>query len=747
MNKQRPRSRSSVLPALAILAAQICGNALARAQESGQEYRAGQFAKISGTVDDATVSRIRNLALKLQNQAEQEDREVVLVLEITGGASRFGQVRDLAKFLRSPEVNRLKTVAWLDSSVTGKNVILALACNEIVMHPDAEIGDIGRGEPVDDDEKQFVLNMVKGKHNNRVSPALAEGLMDRDVGLWLVTKVVDGGKESQVLNRQQRQDLLDANVVLEDVIPIKEAGSPNVFSGRVAGANGFLVVQSRESRRDVADLYRLPLEAMREAAVPEKMKGVRYITIEGHISRLVSSFVVRQIDRAIVEEANVLIFKVDARSGNPEATQDLANVIADLGEQEIRTIAYVPEKAIDLPALVALACDEIYMHPSAQLGGIKADQLRKASPRENEDEVFNVLRTNLRSIAKRKGRPEGLYVAMNDSDLEVFKATHVETGRTAWMTAAEIDESNGKWKGGNAQLRETREDELLTIDGQRAHELELAMSPVNDLEELQVRVGLPPETRLVPVGPTWVDTLVFALNTDLAMFLLVVFGVAFIYMELHFMTGLLGIMSAVCFGVFFWSRFLGGTAGYLEIILFVIGIGCIAMEIFVMPGFGVFGLSGGLLVIASLILAANTYTFGGSGDDLSKLTPAVGTLAAAVVCFTAGAFALNQFLPKMPFFNKMVLTPPGADEDGPMLRPEFTLAAAGAIAGSDGLVVGERGQAASKLRPAGKAQVGDKFVDVVSDGPFINAGTPIEVVSVQGNKITVRAVDASDSDF
>ncbi len=742
MNRQPMAIQRLVFTSLAGL---LLATPFADAQDGDAQFAAGQFVKVGGTIDDTIASRVTNLALKLQNQAIQEDREVILILEITGGGSKFGQVRDLAKFLTSSRVNRLRTVAWIDSNVTGKNVILALACNEIVMHPDAELGDIGRGESVDADEQEFVMSLVRDRHNRMVSQALAQAMMDRNFALSLVTKEAEGGGvETQVLSKKELQVLLDGNVALTEVITIKEAKDRNVFTGREASKNGFLVVQARETRRDVADLYRLPLEAMREAAAPEEVRNVKLIKIDEMIEPVIDGFVRRQIDRAVAGGANTIIFQIDSPGGFVDSGRNIGNAIANLADDDVRTIAYIPSEAISMAAVIALCCDEIYMHRGASIGDAEIIELRDGAFQAVPEKIYSEFRTFLRSIAKRKGRPEALYVAMNDPDLEVFRATHAETGRLTFMSADEIDESNGKWIKG-AKLKETGNKQLLTVDGERAHELGLAMAPVLDLEELQVRVGLPPGTKLKPIGRTWVDTLVFVLNTDLAMFLLVVFGIAFIYMEAHFMTGLLGILSAVCFGVFFWSRFLGGTAGYLEIILFVIGIACIVMEIFVMPGFGVFGLSGGLLIIASLILAANTYSFSDSGDDLSKLTPAVGTLAAAVCCFVVGAVAMNRYLPKLPLFNKMILTPPGADEDGPMLRPEFTLAG-GSAPGTDNLLVGERGKAASKLRPAGKAQVGDHFVDVVSDGPFINAGTPIEVVSIQGNKITVRAIGPEETD-
>src|SRR5690606_9672490 len=160
---------------------------------------------------------------------------------------------------------------------------------------------------------------------------------------------------------------------------------------------------------------------------------------------------------------------------------------------------------------------------------------------------------------------------------------------------------NGEWVKGPL-VDESRENNLLTVDGARANVLKLAEPPVRDFDELKTRLGLSPETNLPPIGPNWVDTLVFILNSSFVTGLLFVIGIACIYAELHFTTGMFGIFATICFALFFWSRFLGGTADWLEVILFLIGLGCIAIEVLLIPGFGVFGVSGGLLVIASLIL-------------------------------------------------------------------------------------------------------------------------------------------------
>src|SRR5690606_6496178 len=133
-----------------------------------------------------------------------------------------------------------------------------------------------------------------------------------------------------------------------------------------------------------------------------------------------------------------------------------------------------------------------------------------------------------------------------------------------------------------------------------------------------------------------------------------------------------GIIAAAAFGVFFWSRMLGGTATGLEIGMFVLGAGCIAMEIFVIPGVGVFGLSGILMVIGSLVMASHTITGMGIQYDVERAVVSLAPFAAAMAGVVIFAMAISRYLPSIPLLRDIVLAPPTAgnlDPDEPRLRP------------------------------------------------------------------------------
>jgi membrane-bound serine protease (ClpP class) len=207
---QRLRSLLRAVPALLIFlpaAAALCADPPVQARgEAAQDRPAGadaaatvplaRYITLASPVDDVVFGHVQNTALTLQSQARSQHRRAILILEVTPGSSPFHQVQGLATFLTSVDIADVKTIAWVPETVTGNNVILALACNEIVMHPDAELGDIGRGKPLDRDEQHDVERLVEKRHNPLISTALVRGMMDADSAtLRVKVQVTSGGKE------------------------------------------------------------------------------------------------------------------------------------------------------------------------------------------------------------------------------------------------------------------------------------------------------------------------------------------------------------------------------------------------------------------------------------------------------------------------------------------------------------------------------------------------------------------------
>ena len=708
------------------------------AEKAGPTAVPGRVLRLRSPIDERSLARVRNVATELLGMADGTQRPV-LILEVPTGSSAYHNVCPLAKFLTSAQVSALRTVAWIPDTVTGHNAIIALACDEIVMHPDAEFGDVGRGEPLPDDQRDFILGLVSKQNNRLVPTALAVGLVDPAEAVLKVKLDDESGEQTtRLVTRAELDRLRQADVTIRGVETVKEAGAPGLFSGAQARREGLLAARTATAVAEVVAAYGLPIEAAAGTSGGEVGK-VRKIVVEGVIDELLESFLERQIDRAASSGADLIIFEITSPGGLLYVSQQLAEKIADLDDyngRDIRTVAWIPREAYSGGTMVALGCDEIYLTPTAQMGDAAPIEMRPGQAFERAPEkILSPTIGVFQTLAERKGRPKAVIQAMIDKDHKVFEVTHAETGQTWFMGEEEIHEAGGLWIKGR-QVPESREGLLLTPNGVRANELKVAGPPMADFTELKAHLGIPAERRVPTMQRTWVDTTVFILNAPGVTVLLFALGILFLILEAQFVTGIFSILAGLCFALFFWSKVLGGTAGSLEVLLFVIGAALIALEIFVIPGLGVFGVTGTLLVIGALVMASQTFQGLSVSESATQVGKTVTQFGLAFFGMLLLASVIGRYLPRVPLFRDLVLAAPGGDTMAP---PGVRLSNKVAEA-AGGVTVGLAGKAISTLRPAGKARLGEDLVDVVSEGPYIDPGTPVEVVEVQGNRVVVREI-------
>ena len=716
--------------------------AVAQEQDAAKK-RPVLFITVESPLTDVQVGRVKNAALTLQTEAAKHNQKGLLFLEIQPGSSEFSEVWGLADWLTT-KIPDVTTVAWIPKTVLGHNVVLALACREIVMAPEAELGDIGRGEMLEETRQNLVLDIVTKSNNPKLSPALVKKMLDRGVELNRITIQRGEGQNAtettEVVTGQELKRLQEQKAVIKNITPILDAATVGVFSGDAARRADILITQTAESQKELAEAYKIDLSDLRENAALAGELKVRLIKIENTIEPSMASYIQRLINRARADGANLIIFEIDSPGGYMDSMWELSHTITDLTAEKIRTVAYIPEKAWSAAAVIAMSCDEVYMHAGAQIGDAGPITIRKGQAFEHvEEKQLSPIRRRLAALGKEKHRPPSLLEAMADRNLVVYQARHSKDGRITYMSEEEIHATAGEWEQG-APVAESGKGQFLTVTGAKAHELTLAEPPVADFEELKQRLGIPAETTIVPMQENWVDTLIFKLNTPQWTGTLFTIAMLCLFLELHLMSGLLAIVSGLCFALFFWARYMGGTAGWLEVILFVGGLICLSVEIFLLPGFGVFGISGGLMVLASLILASQTFGESwGRSESMDQLTTTVKTLTLSIAAVVAIAAVINRYLPHIPVFNAIILHPPNSqgETEGPKLRPGIGAFDSGSPHAE---LYGMMGVAQSVLRPAGKARIGERLVDVVSNGPYIQAGASIEVVEVAGNRIVVREV-------
>jgi membrane-bound serine protease (ClpP class) len=199
-----------------------------------------------------------------------------------------------------------------------------------------------------------------------------------------------------------------------------------------------------------------------------------------------------------------------------------------------------------------------------------------------------------------------------------------------------------------------------------------------------------------------------------------------------------GMISVLCFGLFFWSHALGGTSGWLEVMMFVLGLGCLGIELFVLPGFGVFGVTGLILMILSLVMASQDFVLPQSTVQWNTLRNNLLIVLGAMASLIVALILQVAFVDSLPGLSRFRL-------EAPDIEPAPASDSVGSlVAGSHAIMylpeVGQVGVADSVLRPAGKVRFADRLVDVVTEGDFLDPGTQVEVIKREGNHIIVRRI-------
>jgi membrane-bound serine protease (ClpP class) len=396
--------------------------------------------------------------------------------------------------------------------------------------------------------------------------------------------------------------------------------------------------------------------------------------------------------------------------------------------------------------MVSLGCDQIYMHPSARLGDVGVVAIGPGGEMSNADAkaVAEVV-TIMRELANVKGRPPALAEAMVDRRVKVFRVRDKKTQREWFLTEHEISElgEDSDWEV-LQPLRETQ-DRFLEVTGERAVELQLAQGTVRDLRELKQALGLTADPEVLEA--TWVDKTVYILNQPWVTGLLFLIGLVAMYIEFNMPgIGAGAAVSVLCFTLFFWSHWAGGTASWLEILMFVLGVAFVAFEIFVIPGFGFAGILGGILILASIFMASQRVVIPETAYDMRLLRNSALSLVLAIVGFLGVVAVLRKRIGTGQLFSNLVLMPPTAAETGGLqskakIPVPVNDAGLAETPPPDSGWIGRRGRATTYLRPAGKVRFGNETVQVVAaDGEFIDAGHEVEVVREIGNVIEVKQV-------
>ena len=626
---------------------------------------------LTGSADQLIKQMVQRV---VEQQPPGAERGVV-VLEFwppagsEGAGSEFERALSLARFLTSAQLERVRTVAYIPRAAIGHAVLVALACEEIVMQQDAVLGDAGIDEKVIGPTIRGGYTEIS-RSRRTVPEAIALGMLDPQLQVYRITTgsgTLYAWDEELEQLKQQRQDIR----AVDTLIP---AGIMGRFRGDELRQLGF-VSYLAGSREELAAALKIPAQQLEL----DPSLGGNWRPIRVDLTGVVTAQAVDRLMRAIQQQreardVNFVCVQIDSAGGSPRDSVRLANFLADLDQSRVRTVAYIPQQARGDAAMVALACDHTVVHPNAILGGSGAATI--------DQTMATDLREPIRQIAQRKSRDWSLVAAMFDPQLQVHAYRRAGTDEAIYLSPEEFAErfdraaagaaapqaevaapqaevaAPAEWTQGPAVTQPGR---VLELDGRTAEQLGLARYLAEDLGQLRQLYQLEQTPELI--GPNWAFELIDALaSPQLASLLLFIGAFALIAEMSSPGIGIGGFVSALCFLLYFWSNFLHGTAELLEVLLFLAGITFLAVELFVLPGFGIFGLGGGALMVASLILASQTFVLPTNEYQMHQLPRSLLTVAAALAGVVTSLYVLRRYLHSAPVVGNVMLMPPDEDE-------------------------------------------------------------------------------------
>lgn len=343
-------------------------------------------------------------------------------------------------------------------------------------------------------------------------------------------------------------------------------------------------------------------------------------------------------------------------------------------DTSLPTVSFIEDNAISAGVIISISSDKVVANKVINIGS--------AETRPKEEKIISFWAGKLRTVAEQKGRDPEIIAAMADADIVIEGVK--EKGKLLNLTASQA-------------LKYGVVDKI--VDG-RAGLYDYLGIEQSDVIELEY--DLPTNIARFTNG-IYVSTLLLALG---------IIGLIGEIFTAGF--GLFGTVGIISFALYFVGRVIAGHAGWGVLILFAAGLILIAIEVAI-PGFGIPGIAGIGCIVASILI--------GSANPLE----AAGSFAIAVVLSIAVLFVVFKYAPRNKLFDHIILKGEQKNESGYIPHK----------AGKEALV-GLEGEALTFLRPAGTVLIDDKRIDVVTEGDFIEKGSRIKVVAVEGNRVIVR---------
>ena len=408
------------------------------------------------------------------------------------------------------------------------------------------------------------------------------------------------------------------------------------------------------------------------------------IRLDQDIDKSSQRLVTLGLEKATESEADYVLLDLDTYGGAVDAADSIRSAILRYDKP---VVAFVNMQAASAGALISIACDSIYMKTGSSIGAATVvDQSGKVMP----DKYQSFMRGMMRSTAQATGRDPKIAESMTD------------TANVLTLTPSEAIQV-GFCEG----IAESYQDVAEIL----AHGHEYVVKDMAD-------------------DMTWLDKLIQFLLHPLLQSIFMMMIIGGIFVEIRTPGIGLPLLTAVIGGLLYFApAYLGHLAEYWEILLFIVGLVLIAMEIFVIPGFGVAGISGIVIVVVSLALAMVDNVELWHWDGSLNLQPVIRPVGLVILSATAAIFGAVWLVRKLY---------PTRSFDHIALRQEMK-ASEGFTGVASGLeiLVGEEVMVFTDMKPSGKVKASDGriYEAVLKYGGYVSKGTMLKVVSAEQGRL------------
>jgi membrane-bound serine protease (ClpP class) len=457
----------------------------------------------------------------------------------------------------------------------------------------------------------------------------------------------------------------------------------------------------------------------------------------------------RRTQKALDEGVEYLIYEIQTYGGLVSAADEISKYFLKAGK-EAHTVAYITTQAISAGAMISVHCQDIIMLENATIGDCAPVVLVPSQKLEGveREKTESFIRGIFDRAANANNYPRALLRAMVTMQIEVYRVRNIQTGEDEFFESIELSNKDPNTYDLNNKEIVVESGKLLTLIAPDALEYGIARAVVKDLggalDFLEKRDGVTFAGEPMVLETNWSEEMVRWINSPAVMAVLVMLAMLGVYIEFNTPgVGLPGLAAVICFTIIIGSKYLIGLANWVEVAIFVLGILLLLIEFLVLPGFGIAGFAGIICIFAGLFgmliknppdrlpwpqdaIAWSDFTWGIVGLTLG--------CAGSIVL----VWLLSKYLPRIQFLSGLMLAPAVPRQSSEIPLSITTPPESKALS----VKMGDSGEVISKLRPTGKAKFGNAIVDVVAEADFLDKGTKVEIIEIQGNRVIVKKTES-----